>query len=321
MKIAISQAISLLQSGEVVALPTETVYGLAAFLLQPSAIEKIYSLKRRPSSNPLIVHVGSAEKSLSFAKSTPPGFFSLAEYFWPGPLTIILPVCESTVPSVARSGLSTCAFRVPKHPIAQEILSSLSAFVAPSANISGRPSATRAEHVVHDFGPLLPIIDGGECSFGLESTILAFGSDRWEVARLGAISPEALSFVLGYVPSLAPVIAKKPLCPGQAFTHYSPNARLTLSFLSYASCPNKKEVVVGFTEKSYVGAKKCFLLGSLQNPEEAAFRLFDVLRSLDTEGITEAWVDMQVPRSGLWLSIVERLSKAAGFDVSQYSSQ
>jgi L-threonylcarbamoyladenylate synthase len=311
MKISIFKAISLLQKGEVVAVPTETVYGLAASLAFPEAIEKIYKVKGRPSSNPLIIHVGAMTDCLRYASFIPEGFFSLAEAFWPGPLTVVLPVVETEVPSIARASLPTAAFRVPSHPIAQEILRALPAFVAPSANISGKPSATKAEHVEHDFGEGFPVIDGKECALGLESTIVVFNTLGWEIARLGAITAEDIEAVLGYRPRIPPVKSGTPICPGQLFCHYSPKARLELSFLPYEVCPRKKRVVVGFTDRVYPGAEKCFSLGSERFPEEAAFRLFDVLRALDRENVQEAWVDLQVPNKGLWMSIIERLSKAA----------
>ncbi len=311
MRISLEQTISLLQMGQVVAIPTETVYGLAALLSDEAAIEKIFHIKGRPSSNPLIVHIADKELCAKYSTLASKEFDHLIEAFWPGPLTIVLPVREGVVPSIARAGLPTAAFRMPAHPLALEILRSVSAFVAPSANLSGTPSATQAEHVENDFGSHFPVLDGGRCVQGLESTILVKQDECWKVARLGSLSKEKIAEVLGYLPEDASNDSSQPLCPGQLFMHYAPKSRLYLSRVEYESCLNKRPIVIGFSERKYRGAEKIFSLGSLTKPEEAAFRLYDVLRQLDRDGVKEAWVDSNIPCAGVWLTILERLTRAS----------
>ena len=309
MRIPVDEAVSLLKHNEVVAIPTETVYGLAASLFSVAAIEKVFALKGRPSSNPLIIHVKDKEECLSYLTSIPPHFHELTT-FWPGPLTLILPVDSTRIPHIARAGLTTCGFRVPKHPVTQALLEKISPLVAPSANLSGRPSATRCEHIEHDFGIDFPVIEAEVPKHGVESTILAFVEEKWQIARLGALSIDSLSQVLGYVPE---EYKKKetPICPGQLFRHYAPKCRLTLSLHP------EGDYIVGFRDRTYTGCKKLFCLGSSHDAEEVAFYLYDVLRSLDMEEIKEAVVDMRLPKNttpnnhSLWATIFERLSRAA----------
>jgi L-threonylcarbamoyladenylate synthase len=309
MRISIDEAVTLLQHGEVVAIPTETVYGLAASLFSLSAIEKVFSLKGRPRSNPLILHVKDKEECLSYLTAIPPHFHELTS-LWPGPLTLILPVDQSRIPSIARANLSTCGFRVPEHPVAQELLEKISPLVAPSANISGRPSATRYQHIEHDFGINFPVIEAEVPKLGVESTILAFVENKWQIARLGALSKERLAEVLGYLPEEYKK-RETPICPGQLFRHYAPKCRLLLSLHP------EGEYIVGYRDRSYAGCKKLFCLGSSNNAEEVAFSLYDILRRLDQEEISEAVVDMRLCETlqpgnlGLWATIIERLSRAA----------
>lgn len=312
MRVSKEAAIRLLQGGEVVAIPTETVYGLAAHLSCESAIRKIFQLKGRPFSNPLILHVGYREECAQYASHLPSGFSDLTEAFWPGPLTLILPIKEELVPPIARAGLPTCAFRQPKHPIALEILKKVSPLVAPSANLSGIPSATRVEHVEQDFGSHFPVVDGGACEHGVESTILAQKEGMWQIARLGAITASDLSSVLGYTPELFASVMVTPLCPGQLFTHYSPKAHLILSTREYDKCAHRCPTVLGFTDKKYPGAQKCFFLGAQHDPDSVAYTLYETLRLLDEEKVQRVWVDFSMPTEGIWQTIRERLTRAAG---------
>ncbi len=304
MRITIDEALALFLHDEVVAIPTETVYGLAAPITSSKAIEKVFSLKRRPSSNPLILHVKNAAECAKYTASLLPHFEALTECFWPGPLTLIVPVKTELVPSIARAGLSTCGFRMPLHALTQELLERCPPLVAPSANLSGRPSGTKPEHIEADFGISFPILDGGISVLGLESTILAFQEGRWRLARQGALSQEALHSVLGYTPTYLQV-NEKPICPGQLFRHYAPNTRLLLSENAIG------DYIVGFSDRSYPEAKKVFSLGSSSSAEQVAKNLYDTLRKLDLETIAEASVDMNIPSDGLWSTIRERLIRAA----------
>ncbi len=304
MKINIKEAKSLLLSGEVVAIPTETVYGLAALATNGDAVEKIFKLKGRPSHNPLILHVRSADECLHYVASIPDGLEALMSAFWPGPLTLVLPIKEELILPAVRANLQTAAFRMPKHELALQLLQEVSPLVAPSANISGSPSSTNCEHVEHDFGKDFPVLDGASAQHGVESTILVFRDSLWHVARLGAISQEELASHLGYVPALVVATSHTPICPGQLLAHYAPKAELHLVGPIH-------EVVIGFGSRHYPGAKRLFLLSDTLDAEESAHRLYTILRRLDQENIPEAWVDMDFPDHGLWKTVRERLTRAA----------
>ena len=253
MRISLDQAADYLRTGNVIAVPTETVYGLAASLNNPLAIEKIFALKGRPLANPLIIHVADRKAIGPYAEKYPPHFEELASVFWPGALTLILPV-NSAVPEIARGGLPTAGFRIPSLPLTQSLLKLTGPLVMPSANLSGRPSATNSEHVEEDFGLEFPVLDGGACPKGLESTILLFDGSEWVIVRLGAIASEAFQTVLGYQPRIIQkATGSQPLCPGQLYRHYSPRARLILGKIS--SLPS---FILGFKERVYPKEKGDF---------------------------------------------------------------
>jgi L-threonylcarbamoyladenylate synthase len=308
MRISLSQAIQTLQEGQVVAVPTETVYGLAACLNQPAAIAQIFNLKRRPLANPLIIHVADVQDIACYATAFPPDFEKLAHDFWPGALTCILPIQEVKVPSLVRAGLPTAGFRVPVPQVTRDLLQATGPLVMPSANLSGRPSATRPEHIEEDFGLDFPVLDGGVCVHGLESTILLYQDNEWGIVRLGVLAPNRFESVLGYTPRLIKrKLAEQPVCPGQLFRHYSPRAQLVLGDpVGLIEAP----FILGFKERHYPVDKRVIVLGSLFNPEEVAENLYQALRQLDQEGASQAWVDMDFPQTGLWQTIAERLLRA-----------
>jgi L-threonylcarbamoyladenylate synthase len=163
MRISLTEAQKLLEKGHVVAIPTETVYGLGGLLKYPQAIEQIFTLKGRPNNNPLIIHVSSLQEIRLYVPHLPDEVDALAHAFWPGPMTLVLPIEPDKIPNKARAGLSTAAFRIPQHPLALQLLEKSGALVMPSANVSGRPSATSPEHVEADFGQDFPIVEGGPC--------------------------------------------------------------------------------------------------------------------------------------------------------------
>lgn len=309
MRVTIDQASQLLIENHVVAVPTETVYGLAASLVHPAAIERIFAIKGRPSNNPLIVHLSSKEQATSYSKNLPCGFEDLAAAFWPGPMTVIVEADPAMIPSTVRAGLSTVAFRVPSHQLALDLMQHTGPLVMPSANLSGKPSATCADHVEADFGLDFPVLDGGECVKGLESTILMFQEGKWKIVRLGALAPQMFVSILGYCPEVE-IGAKGhiPLCPGQLYKHYAPKAEL---FLTQAVPSHAGGIVIGFSDRSYPKACRLLALSHSKDPEAAAQRLYAMLRQLDCEGITQAWVDMDFPAEGLWLTLKERLFKAS----------
>lgn len=309
MDVSLEEAARLLADGQVVAVPTETVYGLAAALNQPAAINQIFNLKGRPSNNPLIIHADDVLQVLPFILEIPKKFIELTQAFWPGPLTLVVPIDEERVPQVVRAGLPTAAFRIPNHPMARTLIQKVGPIVMPSANISGRPSATCPGHVETDFGEHFPVVDGGTCGRGLESTILFYRDRRWHIIRLGALAAEAFADVLGYVPNiLQPERGKAPICPGQLYRHYAPKAKIVLR----PSIEDCQGVVVGFSDRQYPQALRVLNLGPITKPESVAENLYATLRQLDHEGHHEVSVDMNIPSTGLWETIKERLKKASG---------
>lgn len=312
--ISIDEAIAALKSGRVVALPTETVYGLAASLFADEAIKQIFTLKGRPSNNPLIIHISSLDQLFSLCaplqKAIKEDVELLAKNFWPGPLSLVLPANADKVPTIARANLKTVAFRMPKLEITQKIIEEAGPLVMPSANLSGKPSATEASHVAEDFGKEFPIVDGGLCQKGLESTVLYCDDGKWCIIREGSMPKEAFLTVLGYLPEIA---SKKknqqePLCPGQLFKHYSPKAKLTL----YEHIPDDYNgCLLGFENRHYPKGCNVRSFGNLSQPETIAENLYRVLRQLDQDGIVSAAVDFDLPTDGLFSTLRERLMRAS----------
>ncbi len=309
MYISIEKAVEFLKAGEVVAVPTETVYGLAASIEHPEAIKRVYQLKGRPSSNPLIIHVSNATEINKYVTELPDGFSLLADAFWPGPLTLVLPANIDTVPEIVRAGLQTAAFRVPRHLLARQLLSLTGPLVMPSANLSGTPSATLVAHVEQDFGSNFPVLEGASCAIGLESTILVHTHGKWQIIRQGALAARDFEENLGYQPHVSgPESYTAPLCPGQLFRHYAPKAKLILrKEFSMAH----GEIILGFSDKKYPEGNRVINLGISSNPSEIAEKLYKTLRSLDDNHISSALVDIDLPKTGLYLTILERLYKAA----------
>lgn len=309
MRISLNKAASLLNSGHVVAVPTETVYGLAASLKFPLAIDSIFSLKGRPANNPLIIHLSDQDQLLEFVSDFPPKFYEIIHTFWPGPLTIVLPIAEDKIPSRIRAGLSTAAFRFPQHKLANALMQMTGPLVMPSANLSGKPSATKPEHVEEDFGSHFPILDGGSCVCGLESTIIIYSDNIWKIIRQGALPPEAFTHCLGYTPPIEkPSIGQKPLCPGQLYRHYAPKAALKLTKVF---SDDMRGVVLGFEDKSYPPNLEVIYLGHSQDPNQIAEALYRTFREVDEKKIPEVWVDIRFPDDGLWRTILERIQKAS----------
>lgn len=309
MRISIERAAELLKSGNVVGVPTETVYGLAASLSSPEAIRQIFILKGRPSNNPLIVHSADVENMSEYIDTVPEGFMALARAFWPGPMTLVLDARIEKIPGSVRGGLPTVAFRIPSHEIARELLRLTGPLVMPSANLSGTPSATRAEHVEADFGKHFPVIEGEGSRVGVESTILIFIDGQWQIIRRGALPPSAFADVLGYAPPFRGISDDTtPLCPGQLYRHYAPKARLVLSERCMLA---EKNVIVGYSDRSYPESNRILSLGRSTNPEEIAENLYSTLRLIDDLKIPSALVDIELPCDGLYGTILERLHKAA----------
>lgn len=309
MKISLEKAVELLRNGHLVVVPTETVYGLAASLSHPEAIKKIFKLKGRPSSNPLIIHLADNKSVHEYVKFVPESFALLAEAFWPGPMTLVLQAESSKVPEIVRAGLSTAAFRVPNHSATNQLLRQTGPLVMPSANISGSPSATRIEHIEKDFGLEFPVLESQGCFLGVESTILIYLDEKWQIIRQGALPPESFKPILGYLPAIRETEANAaPLCPGQLFRHYAPNAKLILS----KECSTLHEkTIIGFSDRRYPDGNRVIYLGDSRKPEELALNLYTVLRDLDTFSTEIAFVDIDLPKEGLYATLLERLTKAS----------
>lgn len=297
----LSLAAAALARGELIAIPTETVYGLAADARNPKAVAAVFAAKHRPRFNPLIAHVahtGAAQQEGVFT----PAALALAAAFWPGPLTLVLPARpESQVCALARAGLESIALRIPAHPVAQRLLT-LCGFplAAPSANRSGRISPTSAEHVLQDFPTgLAGIMDGGSCAIGIESTIVRCGEEGAALLRPGAIPRAAIEAVIGPLQSAQADAGIE--APGQLASHYAPRALLRLSVLA----PNKGEAHLGFG--SIAGDLNLSARGDLS---EAAANLFQHLRALDALGMASIAV-APIPETGLGEAIMDRLRRAA----------
>lgn len=220
----LTEAVALLKSGEPVAFPTETVYGLGAPVFDEAAILRVFSIKGRPHDNPLIAHIAHRDQLLELTADLPFEWERLADAFWPGPLTLVL-ARSGKVPSIVSAGHPTVAIRMPSHPVARRLIEEVGPLVAPSANLSGRPSPTRAADVLEDLdGRVSLIVDGGECSFGIESTVLSLVGEP-TLLRPGSISQEALEKVLGR--PIKGASAGTPVhAPGMKYRHYAPRARI-----------------------------------------------------------------------------------------------
>lgn len=328
----IRAAADILRSGGLVAIPTETVYGLGADALNEDAVRHIYEAKGRPSTNPLIIHVPAADWLDTYCQDVPELAYRVAEAFWPGPLTLILKA-KPIVPKTTTGGLDTVAVRCPAHPVASAIIAAAGVpIAAPSANLSGRPSCTTAAHVVEDmFGRIEGIVDGGDSDVGVESTILDLTSDPPALLRPGGMPLEELKKVVGEIEIDAAVVSEmkegsKPRAPGMAFRHYAPTAPVTV----VTGEPQRTAAYI----KNHVGATSgviCFdefaplfpdqtvkCLGSTADKAAQAHRVFDVLRAFDSTDVTEIFA--QCPdRTGLGFAVLNRLQKAAGFHIVEVS--
>ncbi len=301
MLIKLSEAQALLIEGEILAVPTETVYGLAALARLPKAIEKIYLTKGRSKKNPLIVHISNISQIEEFVSHIPSDFLTLCASFWPGPMTFLLPAKDS-VSSLITAGLPTVAVRMPRHASTLALIEKVGPIVAPSANLSGKPSSTLVEHVTDDFGSSFPILEGPSPDLGVESTIIGFVDHGWKILRHGVISQESIEEVLCEKMEESDLA----ICPGKMLKHYSPNAEL----FSNPDDLSKAEVIIGFENRTYPSPLPLYSLGIDSNPEMIAKNLFTILRSLDSHKIKNAWIDLDLPHERLYRTILERLSRA-----------
>lgn len=311
----IQKAAVFLRQGQLVAIPTETVYGLAGNALDVKAVSSIFETKNRPSFDPLILHVASLEQVNPFVSEFPDQLKRLAEAFWPGPLTVLLPR-KASVPDLVTSGLGRVAVRVPNHPLTLALLAQLDfPLAAPSANPFGYISPTLAAHVAAQLGTQIPyILDGGACAVGLESTIVGIEEEQVVIYRLGGLDISEIESLVG------PVIVQahsssNPTAPGQLASHYAPRKPFVLGDLTelvpQLVQQGKKVGVLSFsTYFPSLSADRQVILSASQDLKEAAQRLFMAMRLLD-ESDAELILAEFVPEIGLGLAINDRLKRAA----------
>jgi L-threonylcarbamoyladenylate synthase len=334
----LSHAAGVLKNGGLVAFPTETVYGLGANALNEKAVEGIFKAKGRPSDNPLIVHISKLDDLKPLVSHVPCMAEILADAFWPGPLTIIMKKSEA-VSRIITAGLDTVAVRMPSHPVALELIRlACTPVAAPSANSSGRPSPTRAEHVMEDLsGKVDVIIDSGPVEIGLESTVLDITVNPPVILRPGGITPAQLENRIGPV-NLSPAVLgmseelpSAPKSPGMKYRHYAPKAKITV----FEGQPSRvaEEIIRRHQAYAHNGIKTAILatdetlglyksgaaalcnvisMGSRNSPETIAGSLFNILRQLDQSG-TEQILAEGIPSEGLGLAVMNRLAKAAAY--------
>ena len=325
-----AQAAAILREGGLVGIPTETVYGLGANGLDPQAVARIFAAKGRPQDNPLILHIPEASWLDRYCQSIPERAWALAEAFWPGPLTLILPR-KPEVPDAVTAGLDTVGMRCPAHPLCRAIIRLAGVPVAaPSGNTSGRPSPTTAQHMLEDMdGKIDAIVDGGPCTVGVESTILDLTETTPRLLRPGGITLEQLKSVLGEV-AVDPAVTRlmgageRPRAPGMKYRHYAPKAPVTVvtgeperSAAYIAAHAGPGDGVICFEEflPMYAGgARPVMSLGPAGDKGEQARRVFDALRAFDHTAVSAIWA--QCPDSGgIGLAVTNRLNKAAGFHI------
>ena len=328
---ALELAAQLLQKGQLVAFPTETVYGLGANALDAEAVRSIFAAKGRPADNPLIVHIHD-RKQLDGLCHVNDKAVRLMDAFWPGPLTLIMPR-KPAVPDAVTAGLDTVAVRMPSHPVAAAMLRACDLpIAAPSANRSGKPSPTTAKHVLDDMDGRIPLIlDGGDCDVGLESTVVDVTGEVPCILRPGGVTKAMLEAVVGEVNVAGSVLRplrpdETALSPGMRYKHYAPTGQVTLVE------GDEADVVAALallhrqaTEAGQAACVMCFSehvaalanchphdIGSRDDPSEVAHRLFDTLRRLDDEGMDAIFSEVMLPE-GVGLAVMNRLGRAAGF--------
>jgi len=304
-----------LRKKQLVAIPTETVYGLAGNALDQKAVLSIFETKNRPSFDPLIVHTDSLEKLSEYVTEIPEQAYLLAEKFWPGPLTLLLPK-KDIIPDLVTSGLDTVAVRIPSHPLTLQLLATLDfPLAAPSANPFGYISPTTAQHVNQQLGEKIPyILDGGECGIGIESTIIGFVNQIPTVYRLGGLAIEDIENVIGEV-ALMSHSSSNPKAPGMLKSHYAPRKPFFLSERNAMPKPENGLSAYLLYDRFIEDFDKKYqrLLSPSGNLKEAAHNLFAYLRELDAQPIDQIFAEF-VPDKDLGKAINDRLKRAAAID-------
>ncbi|HAG13518.1 MAG TPA: threonylcarbamoyl-AMP synthase [Ruminococcus sp.] len=322
-------AAELIRNGEAVGMPTETVYGLACDAGNPEAVKKVFAAKGRPADNPLIVHIADLAEWAPLVTEIPPLAAALAERFWPGPLTIILPRSEQ-VPALTAGGLDSVGVRFPAHPVAQALIRAAGVpLAAPSGNRSGSPSPTTAAHMMADMDGRIPaIVEGGSCACGVESTVIMLDdAETVRVLRPGFVTPEQLGTIAKRVIVDDAVLAQPEAgrvirSPGMKYKHYAPNAQVTLvqggssAFLHYVANQNPEGMLALVFDADVPACQEagipCRAYGDTDEARAAVF--FAALRDADAAGVQHLFV--RAPRTdGVGLAVYNRLIRAAGYDV------
>ncbi|EPR14463.1 L-threonylcarbamoyladenylate synthase [Ruminiclostridium papyrosolvens] len=334
-KIALEPAAEALKQGMTVAFPTETVYGLGANALDGVAVSKIFKAKGRPSDNPLIVHIADREKVSELTSFIPDKAVALMDKLWPGPLTLVMKK-SSVIPREITAGLDTVAIRMPGHPVALELIKLAGIPVAaPSANVSGKPSPTTAQHVLDDLdGKIEIVVEAGSSSVGLESTVLDVSVDPPVLLRPGGITPRQIEEIIGHIDIDKTIMGKVtadnvPRSPGMKYKHYSPKAHVII--VESSDMDKQAEVVCNLAEKYKKEDKKVGVcstdqtfdryhlyetisMGDRNHPETIASSLFSILREFDDRGVDIILAEA-VDQNGVGLAIMNRMVKAAGYDI------
>ena len=321
-------AAALIRRGELVALPTETVYGLGADGLNPAAVAKIFKAKGRPQDNPLILHISEPKELEKYCRDIPGSAWDLAEHFWPGPLTMVLPA-RDIVPRSTTAGLDSVAVRCPQTPVTREIIRLAGVpIAAPSANLSGKPSTTSAQHVLNDYGadgPLAAIVDAGPCRVGVESTIVSLLGERPRLLRPGGVGPEQLREVLGRLEvdqAVTGLLSDDAVvrAPGMKYKHYAPRAQVIVvegpseTAAKYIRPRlDKNSAVLCFCEElPLYGGCQTLAYGRESDPQTLSAGLFAALRELDRDDISTIYARCPTG-GGVACAVRNRLLKAAGF--------
>lgn len=329
----LQEAGNIIKNGGLVAFPTETVYGLGGDALNRESSKKIYAAKGRPSDNPLIIHICNIEDLKPIVEEIPEDVFRLAEAFWPGPLTIIMKKSD-LVPTETTGGLNTVAVRMPSHPVALKFIEYAGGYVAaPSANVSGRPSPTKAKYVIEDMtGRIDMILDGDGIDIGLESTIIDMTGEIPEILRPGYITKDMLEKVLGEVRVDQTILdmncKEPPKAPGMRYRHYAPKGQLTIvegeayktidkinELTKEAQAKGEKVGIIGTeeTKDKYLG-NSVKSVGKRRDEDSIARTLYTILREFDDEGITVIYSE-SFSECAMGQAIMNRLLKAAGHNI------
>lgn len=322
--IALKKSAELLKNGEVVGIPTETVYGLAANAFDEEAVKKIFIAKGRPSDNPLIVHISKFEDLEPLVEEIPEKVKAMVQKFWPGPLTMIMKKSDK-ISSVVSGGLSTVAVRMPKSDYARAIIENCNLpLAAPSANLSGSPSPTNAKYVFDDMNGRVPlIIDGGSCEIGVESTVISFAENPPRLLRPGGVTLEEMTELIGEITVDDAVLnkledGKTASSPGMKYKHYAPSADITIiksDFETFKNlCEKENATALCFDGENEILTCPAVTYGKENDGFSQSARLFDALRELDEMGAKKVYARCPDTK-GMGLAVYNRLIRSAGFKI------